>query len=43
MMQLAKQEQVAKFQPSLKTSIFWALEAPLSRLATRDAINNNNK
>ena len=29
MMQLAKQEQLAKFQPFLKTSIFWTLEATL--------------
>ena len=32
MMQLAKQEQLAKFQPILKTSIFRALEATLSTL-----------
>ena len=30
-MQLAKQGQLAKFQPFLKTSIFWTLEATLSR------------
>ena len=29
MMQLAKQEQIAKFQSFLKTSIFWTLEATL--------------
>ena len=28
-MQLAKQEQTAKFQPFLKASIFWTLEATL--------------
>ena len=28
-MQLAKQEQLAKFQPFLKTSIFWTVEATL--------------
>ena len=28
-MQLAKQEQTAKIQPFLKTSIFWTLEATL--------------
>ena len=30
MMQLAKQEQIAKFQPFLKTSIFWTLETTLT-------------
>ena len=28
-MQLAKQDQLAKFQPFLKTSIFWTLKATL--------------
>ena len=32
MMQLAKQEQLVKFQPFLKTSIFWTLEASLKEL-----------
>ena len=30
-MQLAKQEQLAKFQSFLKTSIFWTLEATLKQ------------
>ena len=29
-MQLAKKEQLAKFHPFLKTSIFWTLEATLT-------------
>ena len=35
MMQLAKQEQLAKFQSFFKTSIFWTLEATLKSILQR--------
>ena len=41
MMQLAKQEQLAKFQPFLKTSIFWTLEATLKEHRCKFKTQNN--